>query len=331
MKLSFLKGAALLLLVTASAQAETPRVLFDVKPVVGCVDVTTPEFSAVNPNERLIELKIEISSLIEAGVEADITQYFYQIECVDRDGVVANYLPKTTTASHYAGPIAVEQREEDVRSVGVNATGTFDLLVKGTASADVASKDYRSVKYELLPPQEQLVASGTTSRGRGVYFKLKPSPHVSIEGGRDFFVVLRVPLCWRTGELRVSCEAIGMVRSVAPMLDDTESSGAARFSVALYLDGDLEAKAAAAEFSQAETELRQQIYTHRQGLRRSAYPNAGYRLGAALGVVSSQLPRDWLHQTLSSPQGKVAEQLPPPIRTAAARYAAAKQGFLELH
>jgi len=315
----------LALSLAGTALAETPRVRFDVKPIVGCTDVTTPEFAEINPEERLIEVRLEITSLIESGSEKDISQYFYVMEAIDRRTTVSSYLPKTATTSAYDGPISVEHREEDTKHAGVNANGTFDLIVAGTASADVGSKDIFGVKYNLLPPQEQLVASGTTSQGRGVFFKLKPSPQITLEGGREFFLVLRVPAFWRAGQLTVRCETQGVSRGVSPLLDEQDSCGAANFTITLYQEGDLEAKEAATEYAFAAAELVRSVRQHQKDLKQAAYPSVGSRLGAVFGVVEPKLPTNWLQQLLDTPKDQFPAWAPEQLRTAVTRYSTARK------
>src|SRR5688572_20576391 len=76
-KMDRLRWLALLVLFVASpAMAEAPRVQFDLPYTVACRDVTPPNFAAVNPEQKLVEVRLAISSLVVAGEERDLTQYF---------------------------------------------------------------------------------------------------------------------------------------------------------------------------------------------------------------------------------------------------------------
>jgi hypothetical protein len=60
-----------------------------------------------------------------------------------------------------------------------------------------------------LPPKHAVVVSGTSSEGRGVFFKLKRSSQTSLEGVHELSVAFAVPANWRAGEVQVSCSARG--------------------------------------------------------------------------------------------------------------------------
>src|SRR5688572_13932330 len=99
----FLLGSAVVLLTAAlpqAAQAESPRVHFDMPLVIACRDVTSPEFAAANPSHRLVEARFEISALLLAGQERDLTQVFIKIDSPPRSLLVVDYLPKTRHESH---------------------------------------------------------------------------------------------------------------------------------------------------------------------------------------------------------------------------------------
>jgi hypothetical protein len=54
--------------------------------------------------------------------------------------------------------------------------------------------------------------SGTSSEGRGVFFKLKRSSQTSLEGVHDLAVTFVVPADWQGGRVRVGCSARGLRR-----------------------------------------------------------------------------------------------------------------------
>src|SRR4029077_17492802 len=69
---------------SAPALAELPRVVFDMPYAVSCREVTPPEFAAANPGDKLIEVKLGISSLLQGGKEQDLAQYFIRVESPQR-------------------------------------------------------------------------------------------------------------------------------------------------------------------------------------------------------------------------------------------------------
>jgi hypothetical protein len=227
-----------LLTVCSSATAEAPRVQFDMPYAVACKELTPVEFADANPGQKLIEARFEISSLLAAGKERDLTQYFIRIEDPERKLAVVDYLPKTCHESRLASPVTISDTDEKNASLGINLAGKYEFVSSVGATAGIGQKRTSCVKYDLLPPLETVAASGTLLRGSGVYFKLKASPRHLLEGGREFALVLRVPAAWRSGCVHVRCEAEGIRRGLVSTFDEQVSCGRRDFVVALYLDGD---------------------------------------------------------------------------------------------
>ena len=77
---SFFGNSAVCLLfvfVTSPLLAHSPCVRFDVAEVVACRDVTTAEFDDANPGYKLIQARIQVSSLIDLGHEDSLVQFLY--------------------------------------------------------------------------------------------------------------------------------------------------------------------------------------------------------------------------------------------------------------
>jgi hypothetical protein len=230
-------AGAVWLLVAAAAYAERPRVAFDMPFTVACQDVTPPAYASANPAHRLVEARLEISSLLVAGEERDLVQYFIRIDSPERSLTVIDYLPKTLHESPLAGPMSFQNTTERSASLGINLSGKYEPLA-ATGSAGIGQKNTSCVKFDLLPPLESVAASGTLARGSAVFFKLKASPRHLLEGSRQYALVLRVPAAWRVEMLRVACEAEAIQRGVVSSLDERFVCGRREFSVALYQEGD---------------------------------------------------------------------------------------------
>jgi len=225
------------LVAAGAAHAERPRVAFDMPFTVACQDVTPPAYAAANPAHRLVEARLDISSLLVAGDERDLVQYFIRIESPQRTLTVIDYLPKTLHESPLAGPVSFQNTTERSASLGINLSGKYEPLA-ATGSAGIGQKNTSCVKFDLLPPLEAVAASGTLARGSAVFFKLKASPRHLLEGARQYALVLRVPAGWRADTLQVTCEAEGIVRGVVSTLDERVVCGRREFLVALYQEGD---------------------------------------------------------------------------------------------
>jgi hypothetical protein len=254
-----LRAASMVLLLIAAtalpARAERPRVHFDMPFTIACRDVTAPEFTASNPGRRLVEARFEISSLLLAGKESDLLQYFIRIDSPQRTLEVVDYVPQTFHESRWAGPIGVSTTDEKSTSLGINVSGKYEILTAVGASAGLGQKRISALKFDLLPPLETVAASGTLLRGSGVYFKLKAGPRRPLEGATGFGLVLRVPRDWRADYLRVRCEAEAVERGLVSALDQTVVAGKRDFFVALYLEGNERARQTAEEFARRETSL----------------------------------------------------------------------------
>jgi len=249
------------------ARAEAPRVHFDMPFSVACRDVSSPEFAAANPGEKLIEARFEISSLLTAGNERDLTEYFIRIESPQRKLTVVDYLPKTLHESQHAKPISVQETDEKNASIGINLAGQYEMITGAGINTGLGAKKISCVKSELLPPLETVAASGTLLRGSAVFFKLKSSPRNLLEGAREYALVLRVPAEWRADYVHVRCQADGLERAFVSSLNQQVSCGRRDFLVALYLEGDVAARETAEEFARREAQLRT---TARTGQKQSS-------------------------------------------------------------
>jgi hypothetical protein len=233
------------------AAAEPPRVSFDMPYAVACRDVTPSDYSASHPGYKLMEAKLAISSLLTAGQEKDLTEYFIRVESRERTFTIADYLPKTKHEA-IASSVTKEQSTERAAALGISLTGKYELLTVPGPSAGIGAKKTSSVKTELLPPLETVAASGTLERASVVFFKIKSSPRNLLEGTREYALVLRVPMVWRADYLRVHCEAEGIRRNMISTFDEATRCGQRDFLVALYQDGDEEARKIAENFARRE-------------------------------------------------------------------------------
>lgn len=228
---------------------EPPRVHFDMPFTIACRDVTPREFAAAYPNHRLVEARFEISSLLLSGKEQDLTQIFVRIDSPQRTVSIVDYLPKTLHESRLASPIGISKTDERNASIGINVTGKYEILTTLAATAGLGQKTTSCVKYDLLPPLETVAASGTLLRGAGVFFKLKGNQRRLLEGASEFALVLKVDRDWRSDHVRVLCTAAGIQRGFVSSLDQDIRAGQREFAVALYLEGDEEARIEAEELA----------------------------------------------------------------------------------
>lgn len=333
---SFLRAGVCLSLLASTAgggraaAAVPPEVQFDVNNVVACRDVTPPDFARLNPAERLIEARFQVSALLTRGAEQDLRECSYQVVSSRRTMRVVDYAPKTTLVSDVAGPIAVEEwseRNEQV-NLGLTTPGPLPINVSGYAESSARSQQTR--RYEMLPELVPVAASGPIERGYGVYFKLKPSRRGTLEGAHDFVVVFRVPRSWRGDSVHVLCRAVGSWQTAVPVLTETALCGAERFTVALYGEGDPAAQAAAERLVRAESALVQAVSAHRRAIEKHLYPTLAHRMG----LVAARVPANWAEQLVADPLppalAPVRDRLPTVVQDAVAQYALAKRELRSL-
>lgn len=308
--------------------ASAAEVQFDVLPLVGCRDVTPDEFAAVNPHERLFEARFQVSSLLPRGDDEELVQYLIRIESPHRGFVVDDYLPQTTLATDVVKHLSVERSRENSNSRGVNVSGHYDQWLKGSATAGTGKTIKSSVRYDLLPPLESIASSGTVSRGGGVYFKLRPSRRTSLEGAKEFVLVLRVPRDWRGDYVRVTCEAVGRKQTVLSTAASESVWGSADVLVALYAEGDREAQQQAASMVAAEQELRETVRRAQSEVRRLASPHMHLKLGRLPRFSEPKMSRDDVDRFLERPERddlrRVHQLMPVDVREVLAAYASAK-------
>jgi hypothetical protein len=320
----------------AAALAEPPRVSFDLASIAACRDVTSESFMRENPDERLLELKLEISAILHQGEDGDLTEFLYRFESRCPPLRVVDYSPKTSLATDIVGNVGVEKKKESSSSLGVNGNGGFQQYVKGSISgtAAIGSKSNALVRYDVLPPLDPLSTSGTLGRGTGVYFKLKASKRTALEGAKQFVAVLRAPANWRAGLLQIHCRAEGVHRGVLSSLDETFVCGVNRHMLAMYLEGDEQAKALAREYAEAERSLRQVAGGAERAIKRRRFPSVAHRVGAIFELVDPKFPEDWMQQMVfveqASSSNGVSRHLPPQVREAAQRYLQAKLALTEM-
>jgi hypothetical protein len=213
--------------------------------------VTPAEYPVSHPGYKLMEARLDISSLLKAGQEKDLTQYFIRVDCPHQTLTIADYLPKTKHEA-IASSVTKQDSTERVASLGINLSGKYELLTLPGPSAGIGEKKTSSVKYELLPPLETVAASGTLERASALFFKIKATPRNLLEGTREYALVLRVATNWRADYIRVRCEAEGIRRNMISTFDEETKCGQREFLVALYLDGDEGARKIAENFARRE-------------------------------------------------------------------------------
>ena len=320
-----------LLMAEAVAEAGQPHVRFDMIPAVPCRDVTDDEFAALHPGERLYEARLEISSMLVAGSEADLVEFFFRMASPQQTLRIVDYSPRTTLASDYHGGIAIEEKEEKTKSAGLAIGGVWEP-VKVTGHGDAGGKKSLTKTYELVAPMESIAASGTVDHGFGVYFKLRQSRQTNLEGSKEFQLIFRAPAEWRGDLLNVRCEAFGVDRGIVRQLDQNVRCGLNEFPVALYRAGDPEAQSIARRYVESSPQLRAIAAASTSEIQRRSSPTILHELGGLFDVTDPKIPNTWLEQVLSDGASghSFENRLPARVRRATSNYLTAKKALREL-
>lgn len=218
--------------------SQKPKVVFDLPDRIECRDVT-PENFAARTTHKVIEARFRISSRFVTGAEADIVDFLYIIASSAHPLRIQDYLPNTTLESTVTGDqIEVTDKTE------VNGTQNADMhvgykILKLGITQTKGTNESESSQYKQIAQKALVVSSGTVDREHGVFFKLRPSKLVSLEGAKDFTFLAIVPRSWRGDWCTISCAARTNRRFM--MTESIVPAGVEQAQVGLYLAGDLQA------------------------------------------------------------------------------------------
>ena len=302
-------------LTLACSVATAQSIHFDVSPQASCQAIVDEEFSATVPNEQLIEVRCQVSVLATDLRRESLSECLFHFFSPEPHTRVHDYFPKTRLATDIVGSLHVQQDQEDSAGAQLHVGSHIEPAVQLDATGGGNRRHAYSLSYDRLPPMEALTAVGTLSRGAGVYFKQKRSTQTSLEGSREFVLVLRVPAGWRAGYLRLVCQARATSDGRSERLAASSS-----FLLPLYLAGDAEAKGAAIQLHQTEQQLLFQSQRQHAALRRASRPTVIHELSLADPVI----PSDWLNQVIRSPAAAAPlpfeSRLPDTLRQLVAEY-----------
>jgi hypothetical protein len=146
--------------------------------------------------------------------------------------------------------------------------------------------------------------------------------------------VLRVPAKWRGDYVRITCSALGTERGMVRHLDEEVKCGRGEFFVALYAEGDMEAKAIAAAHVDRERDFRVTVGASQKLIRQQQSQGAARKFGQWLNVVEPAPPDAWFETILRNPAGenvaRYAKQMPANVRMAATSYSKSRQQLQKL-
>jgi hypothetical protein len=175
--------------------AARPYVEFDFARAAECRDVTPSERTEMYPRERLIVLTLPVSVRFR-GVEAgEVEELDIEINGTAAGLSVFDFAPDTMLASDVECAIETTTTVKKDRSLDGSLGGTIPVPVADAVAhltpsinAGISRGETATEKMKRLPPKYAVVVSGTSSAGRGVFFKLKRSTQTSLEGVHELAV-----------------------------------------------------------------------------------------------------------------------------------------------
>ena len=322
--------AALQSNVSGQATVNQP-VKFDV-PIVVAADVVTAEVAEhFALAEQLMQVVIPVSSEIHPQSKHDVETFRFDAFWGHTAYTIHDYFPKTQTFSAIQSEITIETVHETKSGLGLNLNADLESFVSGEATAESGTSDLVKKEFKQLPDQSILVASGTSHRGTGVFFRFHRSSQTSLEGGRDLMVQFRVPQNWRAGVLRVNCFAVGTTSMFGGWENPYEMSRT--FVVPVYRRGDQQAKAAAVKLAEAEQRLRRSWRSY-QAAKPITKPLSFSTFLVSTSNATKKLPSQWAHLLIQTGNDdylkKYRSQLPAELAASADSFVVARQAFYQL-
>ena len=278
--------------------------------------------------EKIIELLLPVTTELEMRDRGNVSSFRFDVVWNHQSYPLADYAPKTQTVSDIDGLIEVEKREDQAKGMGGSLSSHFPEIVNGSMKVDLSSRTGSTIKYRERPQQDILVASGTTNRGCGVFFRFHPTKQTTLEGGRDLVIAFRVPKTWSGGVIKLKCSVKGERRIIGSWSDSFQES--CIFVIPIYLEGDDQARGAARDFVDSETNLR----INWDQLKNRATDGSAYLHRKNRSESLQSLPPQWAHRLIQSGRDEYLEKyrsnLPPELADVADLFVLARKGMFEL-
>jgi hypothetical protein len=318
--------------VTLAALACPPLVAadvtFDVNPQVPARNWTLESGTSAFPDSRFVAIRLNTTAFVQAGSSQTIDELLVRVDTRHAMVQVADYWPRTEMYSPVVDNILVQNEDYQDRQASIQGAGGYPGIGWANGQASVHHEKLVQQRFAEKPVKQQVTAAGTLNRKSAVYFKLNQSPEESLEGAKNFDIVLEVPMNWRGDLLTVSMQAFGRRHA-----KDTKTSlASSRFMVATYQEGDAQAAQLAYDYVVQEQRLREKANEKASEIHRRSYPTPVHKLGAALDVYEPQIPNAWLDQIVFGwtnlyPTGPI-NKLPVDVRVVILDYLDAKR-FIE--
>jgi hypothetical protein len=221
----------------ANLQAKQPvSVRFDASRAVSCRVVPLGSALSTGTGTKLIEAQFRVSILVAEGKPENVEDVVVLIEAPHHRLRVVDFSPKTEMSNSVEGEVQTTRTIEKTATAGAQIGGGALPALYGLPTATLSGSEHHVVAqtFKDLPSKCLVLASGTTDGGHGVFFKVKGTPQVPLEGTKDFSCTFEVPNDWHGGWCLLACHARGRSERDQKF----EACGRAEVFVGLYLEGD---------------------------------------------------------------------------------------------
>ncbi len=299
----------------ACVLASSLAVQFDVQPLVPAIELAADSLLRQMPESRLVQIKLDISTIVPPEFEGTLDETTIKLITRKAFVQVADYWPRTEMYSSITTPLSVAEDYDRVRQAAIQGAAAYPGLGSASGHAYFHDNLRRDVHYEQQAPMQLLSAAGTFDRRGGVYFKLRSTPHVALEGSRSFLLTLEVPTTWRGDVLEFQAVAYG--RKNAESNHGRKQIGDDRFMIAVYNEGDGEAAEYAMKFVQQQSKLRNVARQFATTIEKRAYPTPVHKLGQVLDIYEPLVPDHYLDEWMfGSATKQPNSRLPVDLRVA---------------
>jgi len=230
--------------------ADGTQVSFDLPDAIECRDVTPKDFVQAHPTLKVIEAKLRISARLTQGNENSIVDFRYLITSPGKNLTFQDFPGNTLQSTVADDHIEITNSKENTTGGTADGHLTAEHILTLGATKNQSSKTTEQSHYKQVAPKTLVLASGTTDREHGVFFKLRPSPDTSLEGSKEFTFRATVPKTWRGDWCTVSCCARATKKSYFSSV--VAHAGGEMTDIGLYLVGDAEANDLAKELRSAQ-------------------------------------------------------------------------------
>lgn len=321
---SFIVGVLVSSLPVIGWSAQGAAVVFDVPAIVVAEPVNPLVVSAPTMGGDLMRLRIPVSSVIAPEYPGTVSELLVELSSPGQTLRVVDFWPKNETYSQYEGTVSVETSRKKDEHFQFNLAAAYPGIGQAAASGDYRNQLNIQESYQRRPPVQTLTSAGTIRQGFGVFFKFRPGPVDLVEGSRDIAILVEVPVGWRADLLQVRLTATGAANTAVNAPRQPRIVASDQLWITTHREGDVAAAAQALAYVRQERYLRGLAASRNKEVDKRSLPTLWHKMGAAMELVDSRIPTDYLSAAIFGPAKPQFDQgtqrLPVDLRVAILDY-----------